>query len=211
MAKLNLRDYNFNSETDDAKRLWYVMIHTSLKELHSNNKRVKSFELKDIYYDDETKKIEFANIADINTLEADSKEQAIIEDLKKAATLAFCSFLKTYDPKNGLLDTDTIIDQYPNFTYVIPMDDREYYNKILSKNPQIIYYSDYVINRFGADESTQSQADTNKILVFTARNQMMPSSNKEAAFSTQFFLASMVACTMLVVVGYIIYLFSVFS
>jgi hypothetical protein len=131
MERINLVDMDFNSFSRDEKRLSFITMDMVMKNLHEKNKMVTSFNPQDISYYTASTLFEFDKVSDIDTLVSNSKEEAIRDNIIELSTLAFCSYLKTYDPKNGLLNNDVIASEFDKFTSNFNEDDVEYYRKVL--------------------------------------------------------------------------------
>ena len=216
MERINLVDLGFNSLGMDEKRYFFITMDMVMKNLHNHNQMITSFMPQDIYYDPDTKLIYYNKVSSIDDRSADSKEDAIRDNIIGLSTLAFCSYLKTYDPKDGLLNNGVIATEFNKFGEIFNEDDKDYYRKVLvdcyntKTMPVPLYYSETILEK--AQQRNSADKSDNKILSFaTEAGRLMTDKNQEAAFGTQFFLVSMVACTVLVSIGYIIYLLSIFS
>lgn len=216
MERINLVDLDFNSFSPDEKRLSFITMDIVMKNLHRHNKTILSFNPQDIYYDKDTTLFEFDKVTDITPYIADSKEKAFSENVVGLSTLAFCSYLKTYDPKDGLLNNTVIAKEFSKFTDIFNPDDVDYYKNVLVDSyeaktmPEPLYYSDAIIKK---EQERKAGGNSNgKLLSYaTAAGKATAKQyeNPEAAFSSQFFLACMVACIVMASIGFIIYFLNI--
>lgn len=213
MEDINLVDIDLNSFSPDEKRLSFITMFMVMKNLHENNKMVTSFMPQDICYDKQTKLFYFKNVVDITPTVANSKEEAIRKNIIDLSTLAFCSHLKTYDPKNGLLNNSVISKEFDKFKDIFNADDVDYFKNVLvdsyetNVNPEPLYYSDYLLKK---EKEKGSGGNSNVLVRASEVGRAMSDPNQEAGFGSQFGLMCMVASTVLFVVGYIVYLLSIF-
>ena len=215
MERINLVDLEFNSFSPEEKRVSFITMDGILKNVHSKNKYVTSFDPHDIYYDTNTKLFYFDKINDMTPYTVNSKEEAILNNIVGLSTLAFCSYLKTYDPKDGLLNNEVISKEFDKFAEIFNSDDVNYYrstlvNGYLTKQlPPSIYFHEYLIN---LEKSRQTTGNVNNptLIKATEAGRLMSDRNDEAAFTGQFFLVVSVTSTLLVVLGYILYILSLF-
>lgn len=207
MERINLVDLDFNSFSLNEKRISFITMDMVMKSLHKNNKVITSFMPQDIYYDKDTTLFVFGKVRDIDTLVADNREEAIRDNIIGLSTLAFCSYLKTYDPKNGLLNNGVIADDFDKFVDIFDRMDVEYYRNVLvigvktGTIPEPIYYTDTMIGREKSEDGNQN----NRLLVRATEVGKAMYDNNETGFGTQFFLVSMVACFIIGFIGFILY------
>jgi hypothetical protein len=207
MELINLVDLDFNSFSDTEKRIAFIGMDMVMQRLHENGKFVTSFLPQDIYYNRVTTLFEFGKVANIDSSMVDSKEDAIRNNIIGLTTLGFCSFLKSYDPKDGLLNNSVIAADFEKFNHIIDTFDLEYYRSVLvdcvktGTLPKPLYYSQAVL----AKENEIGGAGNSRLLVKTTEVGKAMADNNESAFGTQFFLVSMVACTMIAILGIILY------
>ena len=214
MARINLVDLGFNSFSEDEKRISFITMDMVMKDMHKKNKYVTSFIPQDIYFDNETTLFTFSKYTDDSKYVADNREQAINNNIIGLSTLAFCSYLRTYDPKDGLLNNSVLASEFSKFIDIMNPNDVEYYKKVLvdgyntDEIGEPIYYSDAILEKEKA--TTNSGVSDGRVLQYaTAAGRAMADRDQEAAFGTQFFFVSMVACTMIALLGIILYFINI--
>lgn len=213
MERKSLADIDFNSYSKDEKRFMFITMDAVLKNVHEHNRMVTSFKPKDIYYNPNTSLIEFDQTYGIKPEKVNSKDEAILQNITDLSILAFCSYLDEYDPsKDGLLNPNTISEQFNNFTNIFDKDDVDYYRSVLvySHNthelPKDIYYTDYLKNR-EMEKTTKGQKPSNVYVKATQVGKLLSDKeNEQAAFGSQFFMVSSIASILLLIVGFILYL-----
>ena len=208
MERIDLVDIDLNSFNNDEKRASFITMDIIMKDMHKKNKMITSFRPQDICYDKETSLFYFDKVEDINPRVANSKEGAIRDNIIGLSTLAFCSYLKTYDPKNGLLNNGVISDQFEDFKDMFDEDDIEYYRSVLVDSykkkelPDTPYYSDYILTK---SHSKNANTNTRSLVKSTEAGRLM-TDRDEAAFGNIFYMSCMVAATVIAVVGIILYI-----
>lgn len=210
MEHINLVDLDFNSFNDDEKRIAFIVMYAILKYYHENNKVVTSFNPKDIYYDTNKSIFNFEKVVDITPYVSDSKEQAILNNISDLATFAFCSYLRGYDPKNGLLHKDVIANEFNKFVGNFNPDDVDYYRSVLvdSHNtktlPPIVYYSDYVLRK-EQEKNGNGMGNNPSLIKATMAGKLMSDETKEAGFGSTFFMVAMTSSMVMATLGLILY------
>ena len=208
MERINLIDLDFNSFSQDEKRIAFMIMDIMLKKLHDNNKVVVSFNPSDIYYDKESSVFVFDKVEKLTPYFANTKEEAILKNIISLSTLAFCSYLKAYDIKSGLLSSKVISNEFDKFENIFNQDDVNYYRNVLvdgvSKEvlPKPIYYYEYVKNK----ETQRNATNSMSYIKATEVGKLMTDRENQEAFVGQFFLVSMTASLILFVCGYILYI-----
>ena len=205
MARYNLIDLGLNDYSMEEKREIFMLLDIKMKQLHDQNKVIRSFEPYDIYYEDG--KFNFSAVSDISTLVVDNKEEAIVDNIIKLSVLAFCTYLPGYDIMNGLLHELAVHNKFEGFTKIFDEEDLGYYRAILVDTyktrtlPETPYYYDYVIKTLTSSGKESSMA----LVKATEVGRLMADNNKEAAFSNIFLFVTITACLVLEAIGVVIY------
>lgn len=199
----NLLDIGFSNLTKDEKRESLIMLDVALKKLHQNNFKVDSFDPKDIYYENG---IYFYSKVSPISKGMDNKDDVVLDNIIGLSDLAFCSYLPSYDLKNGLLNGKVLNEQFDKFGSIFTIEDKNYYRSVLvdaytnHKLPDNIYYSDYIL---GNEKNTRNHS--NQYIKATQAGKMYADMLDDSAFGKTFFFASMVATMMIAFIGIAIY------
>ena len=210
MERINLVDLDFNSFSDEEKRIAFTIMDAVMKYEHNNNKMITSFNPKDIYFEKNTSLFRYDSVTDIAPYVVQSKDEAIFNNISDLSDLAFCSYLKGYDPKDGLLHKDVIANEFNKFTGNFNPDDVDYYKSVLvdSHNtktlPPIVYYSDYILKK-EQEKNNNGMASNPSLVKATMAGKLMTDENKEAAFGSTFFMVAMTSSMVIATLGLIFY------
>lgn len=216
--KYNLNQIGFKKFTREEKRVSFVMMDYALKELHSLNYMVTSFNPEDISYDANQGLYFFDKIASIDryqsTFNTDKKKEAVLDNIIGLSKLALYSYLDS-DIKYTFLNNDFISDRFNDFAVNFYPEDVNYYRSILVdgyKNhelPKQIYYADYILN----NEKNNNSKSNSSSLAYTKATEigkmMTEKENKEAAFGNGFFFVTVVASMIVLMIGVIIYFINI--
>ena len=215
MERINLVDIDFNSFSSEEKRISFIVMDMMLKKNHENNEMITSFNPKDIYYDPNTKLFDFIKKEKISPYLSDTKEEAVLNNIIGLSTLAFCSYLKTYDPKDGLLNNSVISKDFDKFSNIFDSDDVSYYRSVLVDGyltkslPHPVYYSEH-LQRIENEKHSKGEGNSHAYVKATEAGRLMTEKSDQAAFAGQFFFVASITSTLLFIVGYILYLVHLF-
>ena len=202
----NLVDIKFNKFSIDEKRYFFMILDIMMKRLHERNFIVTSFNPKDIYY--ENGEFIFSKVAPISSLNSNSKEEAILNNIIGLSTLAFCCYLPSYNLENGLLNNNTISGKYNNFKGMFNQVDSEYYQTVLvdsfnqNRLPEIPYFYDYVKSK----ENNMGNNRSNSLVKATEYGKLMTEKEEVAGFGTRFFLICLVSSFSVLLVGFMLFM-----
>lgn len=210
--ELNLIDIGFQDFTMEEKREVFMILDIVMKKYHENGYMITSFDPKDIYYQNEL--FGFSKFTRISPLNANDKNDAILNNIIELANLAFCSYLPLYDLSRGLLNNEVVSKYYDKFENRFVLMDRRYYRSVLvdgvmnKKLPDIPYYYDYVSQVMNNNDlSNKNNSNVKAFMKATEAGRLM-TDNNEAAFSTTFYLTCMLTSTLIAVLGILLYLFN---
>ena len=206
--RVSLIDMNFENFSKEKKREAFVLMDLMLKRMHDSNLMVQNIDPKKIIYQDGF--YYFENVSPISNYNSENKDEAILKNVLGLANLALCSYLDDYKLENGLLNYEVISSNFKTLEAFIPEEDRVYYKSLLvdsynsHKLPNgTIYYSDHVIKQHNSSTSKDSSLAYVKA---TEAGRAFASSD-EAAFSHKFFLLTVVATLIVVIVGFLLILY----
>ena len=217
--EINLIDLDFYDFSIEEKREVFMILDMVMKKYHENGYMITSFAPKDIYYQNGL--FGYSKFTHISPLNANDKNDAILNNIIGLSNLAFCCYLPLYDLSKGLLNNEVVSKYYNKFeNRFVPMD-RGYYRSVLvdgiidKKLPEIPYYYDYVkriVNNNINDKTSSKKDETSsngngnvRAFVKATEAGKLMADNQEAAFSTMFYLACMVASTLIAVGGILLY------
>ena len=199
----SLVDIDFGNLSKDEKRESFVMMDVALKQIHSKNFKVDSFNASDIYYEDGY--YFYSKVSPIN-YSIEDKNNVVLDNIEGLSNLAFCSFLPSYDLKNGLLNSKVVSDQFNKFESIFDSSDKEYYKSVLVDSynantlPDPIYYSDYIMNK-EKNNGGNGNKHSNAYVKATQAGKLYADSLNENAFGKTFFFACMVTTMMIAFIG----------
>ena len=221
----NLVELEFNSKYDDSKKgevffdrhdkhEAFFMMDVALKELYKRGLMVYSFEPKDVYFDEDNDVFFFGKVRPIDK-KIDDKEEVLLNSIIGLSTLAFCSYLPSYDLKNGLLNVSVISDQFSRFGAIFSIEDKYYYNLVLvraykeRKLPEPVFYSDYILGNTNVNlESDSNSNDKGNAMVKATQVGKIYADMLDGqpnGFGKTFFFACMVATMMIAFAGIALY------
>lgn len=204
---INLVDLGFKSFTIEEKREVFMILDIIMKRYHERNYMITSFDPKDISY--MNGEFNFDKIARISPINTTDKSDAIVDNIVGLSNLAFCSYLPSYDLKNGLLNIDVVSEQFDSFSTIFNSIDRSYYRNVLVnsyKNKQLpddVYYYDYV-NK--TEKNNSAKGASTSLVKATAVGRLYADQDNQAAFGHIFFFLSMVASITIALIGLTMYL-----
>ena len=207
--EINLIDLNFNDFSMDEKREVFMILDMVMKKYHENGYMITSFAPKDIYYQNNL--FSFSKYARISPLNVNDKNDAILNNIIELSNLAFCSYLPLYDLRRGLLNSDVVSNYYDKFENRFLPIDRGYYRSVLVDSvinhrlPETPYYYDYIKNVMNNNDLSNKNNSNVKSFVKATEAGKLMTEDREAAFSTTFYIACMLSTTLIAVAGIILY------
>jgi len=208
--KISLLDMNFKSLSVEEKRAALVLLDTMMKKLHERNLMVVDFRPNQIYFQDGI--FSFENVVPIGTYYSDNKDNAILRNVLGLSNLAFCSYLPDYRLELGLLSYEVIHDNFNIFVSYFPEEDREYYKDVFIdsyNNKKIsgdtVYYSDYVIKQ---NKNSNNSSKNSFAYIKTTEAGRAFAKQDEQGFGHNFFLLTIVASLIVMLIGLVLYLAS---
>lgn len=200
MAKVSLINTNLKSDTVSQKQVALVLMDMMLKRLHKNNYMVRNFDVNNIYFENGVYEFDENKIMPITSVVADNKEQAILHNLTWMSMVAL--WLYSDNPTTTLISPEFVRNNFDSFSFWYPQEDREYYRSVLVDGT-ISYYSDYVINK-NKNQDGKGHSSNLAYMKATEAGKMFANTD-EAAFGHTFFLMTVVASLMVILIGVIFY------
>lgn len=203
--RVSLMDMNFKNMPVEQKRAALVIMDLMLKKLHAKNMMVTDFNIHNIYFQDGI--YFFSKTAPISSIVADNKEMAILNNMIWMSMVALWAY--SDHSSNSLLAPLYVSNHFANFSFWYPEEDRAYYKSILVDSYQAgkvvgtdIYLSDHVIKQSKGHSSTN--ASSLAYVKATEAGRALASMD-EAAFGHNFFLLTVAASLVVIMLGVLFY------
>lgn len=204
--KVNLLDMNFRNMSVEQKRAALVVMDLMLKRLHSNGLMVTDFNVNNISFQDGI--YSFEKVMPITSITADNKETAILNNMIWMSVVALWAY--SDNPSNSLISPSYVSEQFQNFSFWYPEEDRAYYKSILVDSYQSgkmvasdIYLSDYVVKQ---QRSSNKSGSSLAYIKATEAGKAL-SNMDEAAFGNRFFLITVATALVILLFGFICYFY----
>ena len=208
--EVNLLELGFQDFSADDKRKTFMILDMVMKKYHEKGYMITSFNPSDIYYQNEI--FSFSKYDHISPVNANDKNDAVLNNIIGLSDLAFCSYLPSYDLSKGLLNVGAVSDDYDKFENIFTPFDREYYRSVLVDSvktkqlPDTPYYYEYVSAKIkDVNPSDRSNSNVSTYVKATEVGKLMTDKNNEAAFSNTFYLVCMVTSMLIAFIGLGIY------
>lgn len=207
--RISLVDMNFKNMSMEQKREALVVMDLMLKKLHSKGLMVTDFNVNHIYLEDGI--YFFEKTMPITSISADNKESAILNNMIWMSVVAL--WVYNAGPMNNLISPSYASNQFQNFAFCYPEEDRSYYKSILVDSYQSgkivapdIYLSDYIIKQ---QQSSIKGSSSLAYIKATEAGKAFANTD-EAAFGHRFFLMTVVASLAVGFIGLLFYFVSRF-
>lgn len=198
MERVSLINTNLKGDTVSQKQVALVLMDMMLKRLHKNNYMITDFNISNIYFENGIYEFDENKIMPITSVVADNKDQAILHNLTWLSMVALWLYFD--NPTTTLISPEFVRNNFDNFSFWYPQEDREYYRSILIDG-KISYYSDYVINK---NKNNKGHSSNLAYMKATEAGKMFANTD-EAAFGHTFFFMTVVASLVVILIGVIFY------